>query len=149
MTAIAIDTRIPVRVSRHYECAPERVFDAWLDARNVGRWLFVTPTGKMKSVQLDPRVGGSFTLTESRPEGEAEHHGQYLEITRPRRLVFTFSSLRHAVDVDPVMVEITPAPEGGCDLVLVHEMQGRWADYRDRTRQGWAAILEGLGRHLA
>ena len=92
---------------------------------------------------------GSFTLTESRPEGETEHHGQYLEITRPRRLVFTFSSLRHAVDVDPVMVEITPAPEGGCDLVLVHEMQGRWADYRDRTRQGWAAILEGLGRHLA
>lgn len=149
MTATITDTRIPVRVSRHYEALPERVFDSWLDDKSAGRWLFATPTGKMKTVQMDTRVGGSFTIIDSRPEGDATHYGQYLEIDRPRRLVFTFATDKNAAEVDPVAIEITPAPEGGCDLVLTHEMQPEWSAYKDKTRQGWAKILEGLADTLS
>ena len=30
--------RVVVRVSRRFDVAPERVFDAWLDPRSAGKW---------------------------------------------------------------------------------------------------------------
>ena len=77
----------------------------------------------------------------------AEHFGEYLEIDRPRRLVFSFAAIR---DAGYTRVTVTVAPEGdGSRLTLVHEMDPQWAEYEQRTREGWTMILEGLARTLA
>jgi len=134
-------------VERHLAAPPETVFDAWLDADAVGQWLFATPVGVMENVEIDPRVGGKFLIVERRGDDLAEHFGEYLEIDRPRRLVFSFAAVR---DEGFTRVIVTIVQEaGGSRLTLTHEMDPQWAEYAERTRQGWTMILEGLERTIA
>ena len=70
-----------------------------------------------------------------------EHIGEYLEIDRPRRLVFTFHTERGSTDVSRVTIDIVALPSG-CELTLTHEMDAKWAEYKDRTQAGWTTILE-------
>ena len=144
-----MSTRTPVvlRVTRRFAASAERVFDAWLDPDKARRFLFATPAGQMVTVEIDARVGGSFYVVERREEGDAEHYGEYLEIERPRRLVFSFSTEKGASDGDRIRIDIVPL-ESGCELTLTHEMSPDWAEWADRTRQGWTNIVEGLGRLL-
>jgi uncharacterized protein YndB with AHSA1/START domain len=142
------DASLVIRVSRHYDASPERVFDAWLDPVQAGRFLFATPTGEMQRVEIDPRVGGKFTIIERRGDVDAPHHGEYLEIDRPRRLALRFYAGNCSDDATPVAIEIAPQ-ESGCGLILTHEMDPAWAEYKERTAQGWNGILEGLARVLA
>jgi uncharacterized protein YndB with AHSA1/START domain len=135
------DAASVVRVTKRLTASPERVFDAWLDPRTAGQFLFATPTGKMILVEIDARVGGRFTVVEHRPAGDAEHFGEYLEIDRPRRLAFSFWVETEDPKPTIVMIDITPAG-GGCDLALAHE--GVLPDYAERTAQGWTMILDGL-----
>jgi uncharacterized protein YndB with AHSA1/START domain len=134
-----------VSVERRFAAPPEAVFDAWLDPDGLGQWLFRTPAGTLERVEVDPRVGGGFRVDERREDGVAEHHGEYVELDRPHRLSFdfwtSFSAERTRVTID------IAAADGGALLTLTHE--GVWADFEDRTRQGWATILDGLERHLA
>jgi uncharacterized protein YndB with AHSA1/START domain len=133
---------VRIQVSRRITAPPERVFDAWLDPTSVGRWLFATPDGTMERVEVDPRVGGRFLIAERRGGELAEHFGEYLEIERPHRLVFSFAAIR---DSGYTKVTVTIAADGaGSLLTLVHEMDPQWAEYADRTRQGWTMILDGL-----
>lgn len=133
---------IVLTVERRIAAPPELVFDAWLDHKSVGRWLFATPDGVMERVELDPRVGGRFLIVERRGGEPAEHFGEYLEIDRPHRLVFTFAAMR---DAGYTKVSVTVAPDGdGSRVTLVHEMDPQWAEYEERTRKGWTKILKGL-----
>jgi uncharacterized protein YndB with AHSA1/START domain len=137
------EARRTVRVTRRFEAAPERVFDAWLDPKTVGRWLFATPSGQMVRVEIDPRVGGRFLFVDRRDGVDAEHFGEYLEIDRPRRLVFTFAVTGYPAT--RVGVEIAPAGMGN-ELTLTHE--DVLPDFAERTAQGWTRILDGLARTI-
>jgi uncharacterized protein YndB with AHSA1/START domain len=134
-----------VRVSHRFAASPERVFDAWLDPKRAGRWLFATPHGEMVRVEVDPRVGGSFRFVDRRDGEDVEHVGTYLELDRPRRLVFTFGVPKFSAETTRVTVEIAPLG-AGCELTLTHE--GVLPDYTSRTQAGWTAILDGLDAAL-
>ena len=136
-----------IRISRRYDIPAERVFDAWLDVEKARRFLFATSKGQMVRAEIDARVGGAFNFTDRREGVDAEHMGEYLEIDRPRRLVFTFHTERGATDLSRVTIEIA-ARGAGCELTLTHEIDPKWAEYRDRTLAGWTTILGGLAATL-
>lgn len=138
---------IVIRVRRGFDASAERVFDAWLDPERARAFLFSTSTGVMVRAEVDARVGGSFNFTDRRDGVDAEHIGQYLEIDRPKRLVFTFHTDRNSTELSRVTVEIVSVGSG-CELTLTHEMDQKWADYKHRTEAGWTSILEGLGAVL-
>jgi uncharacterized protein YndB with AHSA1/START domain len=136
-----------VAVSRHFDAAPEVVFDAWLDAESAALWLFATPGGVMERVHIEPRVGGAFEVFERRGEQLATHFGTYVEVDRPRRLAFDFATER---DGAATRVTVTfEARDGGCLVTLTHDLDAAWAEYQHRVKAGWAGILEGLERLLA
>ncbi|AKQ65379.1 hypothetical protein A176_002291 [Myxococcus hansupus] len=74
--------------------------------------------------------------------------GTYLEIDRPRRLVFTWHIDKEEDELSRVTVEIAPR-DSGCELTLTHEMDAKWAEYTSRTENGWATMMGVLARFLA
>jgi uncharacterized protein YndB with AHSA1/START domain len=130
-----------VQVKRRYAHPADKVFDAWLTPEVAARFLFATPTGTMVRAEIDARVGGAFLFVDRRDGQDVEHVGEYLEIDRPRRLVFRFSVPAFPADATTIRVEIAPTAEG-CELTLTHE--GVVEDYAERTQGGWTMILGAL-----
>ena len=133
-------------VTHRFRHAPERVFDAWLDPAVARRFLFATPTGEMVRAEVDARVGGTFVFVDRRPEdGEVLHTGEYLEIDRPRRLVFTFGVPKYDPGLTRVEVDITPTPDG-CEVRLTQrDTPDEWVEPSTR---GWSTILAALDEAL-
>jgi uncharacterized protein YndB with AHSA1/START domain len=83
--------RVEVVVSRSFTVPSAPVFDAWLDPATASQFLFATASGEMVRAAIDARAGGKFCFVDRRAGEEYEHVGTYLEIDRPRRLVFSFA----------------------------------------------------------
>jgi uncharacterized protein YndB with AHSA1/START domain len=85
---------VEAKTVHEFKASAERVFDAWLDPIKVRSWAAQPvpgmPSFDIRRVEIDARVGGKFTFSDMREEGEAVHWGYYLEIDRPRKLVFTW-----------------------------------------------------------
>lgn len=137
-------TGTEIRVEKVFRHPRERVFDTFVDPVHVGDWLFRTPGGVMEKTGYDPVPGGRFAIFERRGIDLARHFGRFVEIDRPRRIVFDFRT-----DDDGEWTRVTVAFEvqgGGCRVVLTHDLAPEWAAYADRTLQGWTTILDGLER---
>ena len=135
------EPRVSLRVAHRYAASAERVFDAWLDPEKASRWLFATSTGRMVRAEIDARVGGAFTFVDRRDGEDVEHVGEYLEIDRPRRLVFTFGVPMFSPAMTRVSVDIVPL-ETECELTLTHDdVLPEWAA---RTESGWGMLLDAL-----
>ena len=149
-----MDTKDTFKIvlSRAYAARVDEVFDAWLTPDLARQFLFETENGEMIRADIDPEVGGEFCFVDRRDDENIEHLGEYLEIDRPRRIVFVFA-VNRAPDFTRVALDFAPraAPAGGdagCDLTLTHEMDPKYASFADRTRQGWEMILDGLAKAL-
>ena len=137
---------IDVTVSRTFDVPPDRVFSAWLVPRMLGQWMFGPRVREENVVRLDldPRVGGRFSLKVERQGELVDHVGRYLEIEHPTRLVFTWA-IKELSDDEPSVVSIDIAPKGeGCELTLTHTMDARWSEYSERTSSTWATMLDAL-----
>jgi uncharacterized protein YndB with AHSA1/START domain len=137
---------VRARVSRRFDASPEEVFDAWLDPQLAREW-FAPGLGEMTRVEIDARVGGTFWLAQRRQDQVAEHTGEYLEIDRPRRLVFTWRT-PPLPDSSRVIIEIQPLKDG-CELTVTHEMGAEWEPYLERAGHAWGTMADAIARLLA
>lgn len=132
-----------VRVTHRFEATAERVYDAFFDREKVAKFLFATPAGRVVRCEIDARVGGRFVIVDRRGTDDVEHVGRYVELERPRRIVFAFSVPRYSTDEDTVCIDIEPRAVG-CELTLTHEMNSKYAQFAPRTRDGWSKMVEVL-----
>jgi uncharacterized protein YndB with AHSA1/START domain len=144
-----------VRVIHRFNAPPARVFDAWLDPDAIGRWLLASsPDDDIIHIDRDPHIGGKFSFKVRRAGQEIDHVGEYRELARPRRLVFTFDVVGggapvpgsaagdlHASAPSVVSIDVA-ASDSGTELVLSHE--GVPPEMRDKTRRGWTIILDEI-----
>jgi uncharacterized protein YndB with AHSA1/START domain len=143
--SLATDIERPALVaSRYFDAPPELLFDCWFDPKAVGSWLFATPDGSSRHVEIDARVGGGFAIHEERDDQLATHFGIYREIVRPSRIVFTFSNEKSGPSS---LVTVVIAPEdSGSRLTLSHQIDPEWAPMGAAISAGWESALEGLAR---
>lgn len=149
---------VVVRVSQRYAAPAERVFDAWLTPTQAARFLFRTRTGNVMQCEMEPEVGGGFTIIDRRPAAEGDesvfdvvHMGKFLEIERPRRLVFEFSVLTFGNESPTrVTVEVSPLGVQACELALTHDMgaSSHARAMEEASRRGWLSMLGTLEREL-
>lgn len=136
---------LQIVLTRHFAATPERVFDAWLTPRTLGVWMFGHVAGeRVLGLDIDPRVGGRFSLRVDRGGTVVNHVGEYRTLERPSLLVFTWGVQGHG---DDALSEVSLAiiDDGdGCHLALTHRIDPQWAPYLERTRAGWARMLDAL-----
>jgi len=139
---------VAARVTHPFRASPERVFDAFLDPDMIGRFMFGPHLRDEQIVRLssDPRVGGKFSFVVRRQGEEIDHVGEYLELDRPRRLVFSWAVADDG-DNSRVLIDIEPE-ELGSEVTLIHEMQEKWADFVPRARDAWSKMLNALAEVL-
>ena len=143
---MAEQTLVAVRLTRRFDALPERVFDAWLDPKVARKWLFTSPTSQSNSTKIDARIGGKWRIADRRDGVDYVGHGEYLEIDRPRRLVFTFGMPQFSPVFNRVIVKIEP-DGSGCILTLTHE--GVPASDREGLEMGWGDMFDHLTAALA
>lgn len=136
-----IATLAPVaRVTRRLAATPEQVFDAWTDPQKFRHWMAPGDT-HVSSARADLRVGGAFEVVMSNSTKDLPHHGVYLAIDRPHRVVFTWES--HATGPEPSVVTLElKAVEGGTELTLTHEKLP--ADQIKGHTWGWTGIADNI-----
>lgn len=146
--------RVEAKTIHEFKASAERVFDAWLDPAKVRSWSSQPVAGRAPSdirrVEIDPRVGGKFTFSDMREDGEAVHWGYYLEIDRPRKLVFSWFTSEEEEQENNSVVTLTIEPlASGCRATIVHSMDERWAEWVKQTEKGWATMLSQIDMDVA
>jgi uncharacterized protein YndB with AHSA1/START domain len=121
--------------------SPEKVFDAWLDPAVASRFL-AAGAMQVSRFENDPCEGGAFRLDMQDDSDPYVHHGRYVLIERPHRLVFTWVSAGTDGMLSLVTVTFTPV-EGGVRVDLEHEGIPD-AEKARRHDGGWDSILAKL-----
>ena len=127
-----------VVVTQKFAADEESIYDALLDPKTASKFLFATPNGRMVRAEIDQRVGGRYTFVEEREGKEVLHTGEYLELVRPVKMVFTFAVPEYSSAVSTVEIVLAHLGEG-CELKLMNS--GVPTEYAEGTREGWAGIL--------
>lgn len=139
MTVQPIPTRDPVvRLERVVPASPDAVFEAWTNPDLLGRWM--SPVGHAEA-SVDLRVGGALSVAMVHGDTRIEHSGEFLELDRPRRLRFTWSS--PYTGPTPSIVTVTLEQDGAeTRLVVVHERLS--ADVVVSHEGGWSSMVDRL-----
>ena len=141
--------RIEVKVSHRFRASAERVYDAWLNPDKVRVWMRTAGqsmglSGDIGQIEIDPKVDGAFLFSDMRDGVETKHWGTYLELDRPHRIVFTWI-IDEAEESDPGRVNLTIELDGeGCIVTIVHDMDAKWADYEEQTKNGWSCMMQAI-----
>ena len=128
-----------VEVTATIRAARDRVFDAWLDPDRLARFLCAGDT-HVARIEVDARVGGSFSVVMASARGEFDHRGRYVEIVRPERLRFTWISAATGGAETDVTVTFDAIDEG-TRVTIVHVGLADEAAAK-RHEGGWQSILD-------
>jgi uncharacterized protein YndB with AHSA1/START domain len=122
-----------VVVQVHIDASPEMVFPYFTDPVKMTQWMG-------SQVVLEPRPGGVYQVQVSERDIA---RGEYLEVTPPRRVVFTFGWIGSPLPPGASTVEVTLEPQEGGTLVILRHMNLP-EPAREQHLQGWRHYLARL-----
>lgn len=131
-----------------FDAPREKVFAAWLDPEALKAFIGPSAAYTVPTVELDPRVGGRFRIVMGSPEGRMHAAvGVYREITRPERIVCTWSwenTDEEWSDVGETILTLQFRVKGaGTELILTHELFPA-LKAKDGHLEGWTGTLGRL-----
>jgi uncharacterized protein YndB with AHSA1/START domain len=144
--APAANSDLVLVLKRTFDAPRERVFDAWLDAKHMSKWM--GPRGVNAEVALlEPRVGGRYRILMHTPDkSDPIVGGVFKEIVRPERLVYTWTWEHDKVET---LITLTFAAVGKTTELTIRHEGFASMERRDGHNNGWIGSLEKLAEALA
>ncbi len=148
-----VNTRDVLVLKRIFNAPIERVFDAWTKPEVLAKWF--GPEGfSVNRSEVQLHIGGSYDIEICSPDGKLiRHFGNYLEISKPHKLVFTWMLVDQAckgseglvaetiVNIEFNRLELTT------EITLTHEKLPS-KDAYDGHKFGWTSSLNSLTNYL-
>lgn len=139
--AVSTPSDAEIRITRLFNAPRTLVFDAMTQPEHVRQWWGNLGVGYSVPVcTIDLRVGGRWEFVNRHPKGEARFYGEYLDIARPSRLVFTEIFAAYPDVVSTVSTDYTEE-NGGTRMTAVVRYPSR--EVRD------AVIASGMEKGAA
>ncbi len=135
-TTVELEGDRVVVIARTFRAPPRHVFDAWTKPELVARWWAPKSHGvTVKSIDADVEIGGRYRYVLSHGDNEFAFSGEYVEIDRPGRLVYT--QVFEAFPDQPTTITVTFEEEDGLTRMVSREV---YASAEART----AALESGM-----
>jgi uncharacterized protein YndB with AHSA1/START domain len=136
-----------LQVKRTIPASRDAVFHAWTEPDVFRQW-FGAPDGSTLHADMDVRVGGHYRIDMESPAGTGSLFGEYLEVKRPERLVYSFcwDGLPVAIPETQVTVDFLER-ENATEVVITHERQPS-RSVAEFHEWGWDGSLERLAELL-
>lgn len=146
---------ITLRMIRQFNVQIEKVFHAWLNKEVMKKWLF-TLEETNKLINNDPVKGGSWEIIDHRDGVDYRAIGEYFEINKPNKIVFTFKMPQFSDAADTITVCFKEI-DNTCEMTFIqdihvpqdeHMTTDKWnelaKEYHDSTEEGWNLMFKGL-----
>ena len=137
-----------LRIERTFNAPVHAVFDAWTSVEVLRRWWPAGADWDTPSAEVDLRIGGALRVVMRSPDGEEfGGGGEFVEITPPRRLAFswTWDEQVGYEGTQLVEVDFTEHPDGTTTVVMTnHGLDDEQA--RESHRDGWEGSFDNLAR---
>jgi uncharacterized protein YndB with AHSA1/START domain len=141
--------QLSLQIRRSFRHPREKVYEAWIDPKEVTRWFAPSDEYTVVVPTLEPRVGGRYVIEMRHSSGRVSTViGTYRTLERPSKLVFTWM-WENDPDRGPETLVTVELFERGqeTELVLTHERFTN-EDLRERHNQGWIGCLNQLENAL-
>jgi len=140
-------TELTLNISKIIHAPIEKVFDAWLNPIMLSKFMTPMPGMPESDVENDARQGGSFTIIMHVGDEKLPHTGEYLEINRPNKLVFTWAS-HHSPDDSRVTLNFTRIDDHKTEVSL-SQVKFINEEARSDHEGGWSNILDKLNELMS
>jgi uncharacterized protein YndB with AHSA1/START domain len=132
-----------VEINRRLSVPIGEVFRWWTEPDRLEEWM--SPVGTVDA-EVDLRIGGALRIVMKSGDTVIEHVGQYIEIERPNRLVFTWRSPFTGPEGSIVTLDLEP---DGDDATLLRLVHSRLPDsVAPSHRDGWGSMLDRLASRV-
>lgn len=140
-------TELAVNLVKTINAPIERVFNAWLDAATLSKFMTPMPGMPEPRVEADGRQGGSFTIYMQVGDEEIPHKGTYLEVNPYNKLVFTWES-PFSTDGSTVTMHLKAMGDTQTEINFSH-IKFKGEEERSNHEGGWTYIMEKLNSTIS
>ena len=140
-----------IRITRVFDAPRERVWSEWTDPESFADWYGGPECDvPISSVAMDVRPGGGWRLTMFAPPNRRriDWRGEYREVQRPERLVFTVTDQPGDDAFELVTVVLTDLGDGRTEMLFEQRGSMSPEDY-ERATDGWGTFFARMQERLA
>src|SRR5919197_5740243 len=136
-----------ITITRVFEAPRERVWEEWTEPERFADWFGGT-RADVPSISMDVRPGGRLRATMLAGRREIQWEGEYREVVRPERLVFTISDRPGDDAYELVTVDLVDLGDGRTEMRFEQRGHLRPDEY-DGAKKGWDTFFARIDERLA
>jgi uncharacterized protein YndB with AHSA1/START domain len=147
-----VGQEVGLELSHRFAAPRDKVFDAWTNPDVLRKWWSAGENWSTPLADVDLRPGGRYRLSMKTDEGEIHTvGGEYREIERPERLVYTWQWEEGPAPVqggNETVVTVDFVEDGDGTIVNLTHTGFPGEEFKQMHEHGWQAVLANLERRV-